>query len=176
MRKRLLLWLPLALVLTLFVVFWRGLMQPDDHVIASQMVGKPLPEFAFPAAMPDQPGAASADFRDGKPRLLNVFASWCLPCIAEVPVLRQMQAQGVDIVGIAIHDTTPALQKFLGEHGNPYSRIGHDEGSRLQIALGSSGVPETFVIDGKGTIIHQHIGPVSERDVGQLLSLLGKAP
>ena len=174
MRRGLILWLPLALVLALFIVFGRGLMQPDDHVIASQMVGKPLPEFAFPAAMPGQPGASAADFRDGKPKLLNVFASWCLPCIAEVPVLMRMKAQGVDVVGVAIHDTTPALEKFLGQHGNPYSRIGHDTGSRLQIALGSSGVPETFVIDGKGMIVHQHIGVVSESDVPKLLAMLGR--
>lgn len=175
MKRRLILWLPLALVAVLFWVFWATLRDPSDHVIASQMVGKPLPEFTAPAAMPGQPGATSADFRQGKPRLLNVFASWCLPCIAEVPVLLRLQAQGVDITGIAIHDTTPALEKFLGEHGNPYSRIGHDEGSRLQIALGSSGVPETFVIDGKGIIIDQHIGPVSERDVPKLLAMLAKA-
>ncbi len=176
MNRRLILWLPLALVIALFIVFLRGLMQPDDHVIASQMIGKPLPEFTAPAALPGQPGAAAADFQGGKPRLLNVFASWCLPCVAEVPVLMRMKAKGADIVGIAIHDTTPALEKFLGEHGNPYSRIGHDSGSRLQIALGSSGVPETFVIDGKGTIVHQHIGVVSEADVPKLMAMLGKQP
>ena len=176
MNRRLILWLPLALVIALFIVFLRGLMQPDDNVIASQMIGKPLPEFTAPAALPGQPGAAAADFQGGKPRLLNVFASWCLPCIAEVPVLMRMQAMGADIVGIAIHDTTPALEKFLGEHGNPYSRIGHDSGSRLQIALGSSGVPETFVIDGKGTIVHQHIGVVSQADVPKLMAMLGKQP
>ena len=175
MKRRLILWLPLALVAVLIAVFWRGLMQPADHVIASQMIGKPLPEFAAPAAMPGQPGLSAADFRDGKPKLLNVFASWCLPCVAEVPVLMRMQAMGADIAGIAIHDTTPALETFLGQHGNPYSRIGHDQGSRLQIALGSSGVPETFVIDGKGVIIHQHIGAVGERDIAKLLALLGKA-
>lgn len=176
MMRRLILWLPLALVISVFIVFARGLLQPDDKVIASQMVGKRLPEFTAPAAMPGQPGASAADFRDGKPRLLNVFASWCLPCIAEVPVLLQMKASGVEIAGIAIHDTTPALEKFLGEHGNPYVRVGHDEGSRLQIALGSSGVPETFVIDGKGVIVHQHIGAVSERDVPKLLEMLGQRP
>lgn len=175
-KRGLILWLPLALVSALFIVFWRGLMAPDDHVIASQMVGKPLPEFTAPAALPGQPGASAADFRDGKPKLLNVFASWCLPCIAEVPVLMRLKTQGVDVAGIAIHDTTPALEKFLGQHGNPYSRIGHDEGSRLQIALGSSGVPETFVIDGKGIIVHQHIGVVNESDVPKLLEMLGQKP
>lgn len=176
MRRTAIVWAPLALIAALFVVFWIGLRQPDDQTVKSRMVGKPLPEFAFPAALPGLPGASAADFRDGKPRLLNVFASWCIPCIAEIPVLKQLQAQGVEIVGVAIHDTTPAIEKFVGQHGNPYARIGHDTGSRLQIALGSSGVPETFVIDGKGTIIHQHIGVVAERDVPRLLELLGRKP
>ena len=176
LKQGLILWLPLALVISVFIVFARGLMQPDDNVIASQMVGKALPEFAAPAAIPGQPGASAADFRDGKPKLLNVFASWCLPCVAEAPVLLRMKANGADITGIAIHDTTPALEKFLGQHGNPYARVGHDEGSRLQIALGSSGVPETFVIDGKGVIVHQHIGPVGEADVPKLLEMLGSRP
>ena len=176
MSRRAILWLPLALILALFVIFWIGLRQPADHVIASQMVGKPLPEFTAPAALTGQPGASTADFRDGKPRLLNVFASWCVPCVAEVPVLLRLKAMGVDVVGIAIHDTRPALEKFLGEHGNPYSRIGDDQASRLQIALGSSGVPETFVIDGQGKILHQHIGVVSERDIPRLLALLGRQP
>ena len=126
--------------------------------------------------MRDQPGLASGDFRDGKPRLLNVFASWCVPCVAEVPVLMQMKAMGVDVVGIAIHDTTPALTEFLGKNGNPYSRIGLDQTSRLQIAIGSSGVPETFVIDGQGRIVKQHIGVVGEDDIPGLLALLGQKP
>ena len=113
-----------------------------------------------PPILPGQPGAATAEFRDGKPRLLNVFASWCLPCVAEVPVLMRLKEQGVEVVGIAVHDTAPALDKFLAQNGNPYSRIGSDPQSRIQMALGSSGVPETFVVDGKGIIVYQHIGVV----------------
>jgi cytochrome c biogenesis protein CcmG/thiol:disulfide interchange protein DsbE len=168
--------LPLALVLTLLVTFWRGLLQPDDHVIASQMVGKPLPEFAAQAIMAGQPGIAAADFRDGKPRLLNVFASWCLPCVTEVPVLMRLKAMGVDVVGVAVHDTAPALEQFLARNGNPYSRIGSDPQSRIQLSLGSAGVPETFVVDGKGTIVYQHIGVVAERDIPNLLEKLGQRP
>lgn len=176
MKRGLILWLPLALVLVLFTVFWVGLHKQENHDIASQMVGKPLPEFTTPAAMPGQPGAATADFRDGRSRLLNVFASWCVPCVAEVPVLMRLKAMGVDVVGIAVHDTTPALSEFLGKNGNPYSRIGLDETSRLQIAIGSSGVPETFVIDGQGKIVQQHIGVVAEDDIPALLALLGQKP
>jgi cytochrome c biogenesis protein CcmG, thiol:disulfide interchange protein DsbE len=174
MKRNWLLWLPLALGLLLFGLFYFGLKKPDDHTIVSQMVGKPLPEFTAPPALPGQPGAATADYRSGKPRLINVFASWCLPCIAEIPVLMRMKAMGVEIDGIAVHDTPEALQKFLGEHGNPYARIGRDDVSRLQMALGSSGVPETFVVDGKGIIRYQHIGVVSEADIPMLLEKMGK--
>lgn len=176
MKRGLILWLPLALVLALFAVFWVGLHRQENHDIASQMVGNPLPDFALPAALPGQPGASTADFRDGKPRLLNVFASWCIPCVAEVPVLMRLKSMGVEVVGVAVHDTTPALEQFLARNGNPYSRIGSDAQSRIQLALGSSGVPETFVIDGQGRIVKQRIGVVGEDDIPGLLALLGQKP
>jgi cytochrome c biogenesis protein CcmG/thiol:disulfide interchange protein DsbE len=176
MKRRGILWLPLALILMIFVVFWVGLHKQENHDIASQMVGKPLPPFTAAAALSGQPGVNTVDFRDGKPRLLNIFASWCVPCVAEVPVLLRLKAMGIDVVGIAIHDTTPALTEFLGKNGNPYSRIGLDQTSRLQIAIGSSGVPETFVIDGQGKIIRQHIGAVAEDDIPALLAALGHKP
>ena len=176
MKRGLILWLPLALILMLFAVFWVGLHRQENNDIASQMVGKPLPLFTAPAALPGKPGAATADFRDGKPRLLNVFASWCVPCVAEVPVLMRLKAMGVEVVGIAVHDTAPALDRFLARNGNPYARIGSDDQSRIQLALGSSGVPETFVIDGHGRIVKQHIGVVGEGDVPELLAALGKMP
>ena len=176
MKRSLILWLPLALVLALFAVFWVGLHRQENHDIASQMVGKSLPDFSLAAAVPGQPGASAADFRDGKPRLLNIFASWCVPCVAEVPVLLRLKGMGVEVVGIAVHDTSPALTEFLARNGNPYSRIGSDDQSRIQLALGSSGVPETFVIDGQGRIVKQHIGVVGEDDVPALLALLGQKP
>lgn len=176
MKRSLILWLPLALVLALFAVFWVGLHRQENHDIASQMVGKSLPDFGLAAAVPGQPGASAADFRDGKPRLLNIFASWCVPCVAEVPVLLRLKGMGVEVVGIAVHDTSPALTEFLARNGNPYSRIGSDDQSRIQLALGSSGVPETFVIDGQGRIVKQHIGVVGEDDVPGLLALLGQKP
>ncbi len=174
MKRKWLLWLPFALGLVLLGLFYVGLKKPEDHIIVSRMVGKPLPLFTAPAALPGQPGAATADYRMGKPRLLNIFASWCVPCVAEVPVLLRLKAMGVEVDGIAVHDTTEALQSFLARNGNPYTRIGRDDQSRIQLMLGSSGVPETFVIDGRGMIVHQHIGVVSEADIPKLLGLLGQ--
>ena len=175
MTRRLILWLPLALIAVLFAVFYLGLRNPEDHVIVSQVVGQPTPQFSAAPALPGQPGIATADLHDGKPRLLNVFASWCVPCVAEIPMLMRLKALGVEVDGVAVHDTTPALTKFLADNGNPYTRIGMDDAGKVQIAFGSSGVPETFVIDGKGKVIHQHIGAVMEQDIPQLLALLEQA-
>lgn len=175
MKRNWLMWLPFVLVLGLFGAFYLGLQNPSDHVIASQMVGQKLPEFDAMPAMPDQPGAKTGDFRDGKPRLLNIFASWCIPCVQEIPILLRLKAQGIDIAGVAIHDSSPELARFLAENGNPYSRVGLDQNGRAQLAFGSAGVPETFVVDGQGRIIHQKIGPVTEEDLPELLAMLGKA-
>lgn len=174
MKRGLLLWLPFALCLGLFAVFYVGLKRPDDHVIASQLVGQTLPDFEAPPAIPGQPGTASANFRDGKPRLLNIFASWCGPCVQEMPILLRLQARGVEIAGVAVHDSTPELAKFLTENGNPYARVGLDVQGKGQLAFGSAGVPETFVVDGRGVIIHQHIGVVTEEDMPKLLAMLGR--
>jgi cytochrome c biogenesis protein CcmG, thiol:disulfide interchange protein DsbE len=175
MKRRWLLWLPFALCVGLFAMFYLGLRNPTDHVIASQLVGQPMPEFAAGPAMLDQPGVASTDFNGGKPKLLNVFASWCIPCVAEIPMLLRLKQQGVEIDGVAVHDTSDELAKFLASNGNPYARIGLDQGGRAQIAFGSAGVPETFVVDGTGKIIYQHIGVVTETDIPMLAAMLGGA-
>ena len=173
MKRGLLLWLPFAMGIGLFGVFYAGLRNPTDHIIASQLVGKPLPEFSAPAAMPDQPGLASSDFGGGKPKLLNVFASWCVPCVAEVPMLLRLKQMGVEIDGFAVHDSTAELTKFLAANGNPYTRIGLDVAGRAQLEFGSAGVPETFVVDGRGKIVYQHIGVVTDADVPKLIAMLG---
>lgn len=176
MKRKWLLWLPLGLMLALFAMFYIGLKNPDDHIIASQVVGEPLPQFDAGPALPQMPGTKTADFHDGKARLINVFASWCVPCVQEIPMLLRLKAQGVEIAGIAVHDTTPDLERFLAENGNPYSRIGLDEAGRAQLAFGSAGVPETFVVDGKGRIVHQHIGVVTQADMPRLLAMMGRQP
>lgn len=124
------------------------------------------------AVVPGKNAIAAIDFKDGKPKLLNVFASWCIPCVAEIPVLMQLKARGVDITGVAIHDSHEQLQQFLAQNGDPYSRIGLDMGGRAQISFGSAGVPETFVVDGKGKIVHQHIGVVTEGDIPVIMAKL----
>jgi cytochrome c biogenesis protein CcmG/thiol:disulfide interchange protein DsbE len=173
--RSVLLWVPLALF-----AFFAGLAafmltQPKDQFVASTMIGQPLPEFALQPAYDGLPGAAKADFIGGKPRLLNIWASWCLPCIAEAPQLESLKARGVEIIGIAIRDRPADVANFLARYGNPYSRIGSDRISEVQLAIGSSGVPETFVIDGRGVIRYQHIGDIRPEDVLVLLEELEKA-
>lgn len=173
--KRLVLWAPLAVFLIFLVVFAGGLIKPEGRTIQSQMIGKSLPAFALEPGVPERPGLTIGDFRDGKPKLLNVFASWCVPCAAEAPQLLELAQAGVRIEGVAIRDRPEDTARFLARHGNPYSRIGSDPTSSLQIAIGSSGVPETFVIDGKGVIRYQHIGDIRPEHMPTLLAALADA-
>jgi len=169
------LWLPLGLFgLFVALVGW-GLIAPKDTSVPSRLVGKPLPQFALPAGAEGRPGVARADFVTGKPKLLNIFASWCIPCAAEAPQLEQLRAAGVEIDGIAVRDRKEDLATFLARYGNPYVRIGADDLSTLQLAIGSSGVPETYVIDGKGTIRYQHIGDIRPEQVPMILDKLKEA-
>ncbi len=172
--KRLLIWAPLALFALVFALVAGGLIKPADRAIHSAMVGKPLPEFALKPLLADKAGVASAELR-GKPRLLNVFASWCIPCIAEAPQLLKLKQAGVEIDAIAIRDTPEAVQAFLARNGDPYARIGDDPTGKVQIALGSSGVPETFLIDAQGKIIDQHIGDIRGDDIPGILAKLEAA-
>ena len=172
MKRAVILWAPLAMFLLFVGVAVYGLVKPDDRTIRSKLIGQPLPVFALDPAVPGNPGLASPLFRTGRPRLLNVFASWCVPCAAEAPQLRQLQQAGVAIEAIAIRDRPEDVSAFLKRYGNPYHRIGGDPTSSVQIALGSSGVPETFVIDGKGIIRHQHIGDIRPEDVPDILARL----
>ena len=167
--------LPAVVLLALLALFAVRLSGEKDDFVRSAMIGKPVPEFALPAATPDRPGLSSADLADGTPRLMNVFASWCVPCIAEAPQLAALERAGAPIVGVAIRDRPEDLARFLEQHGNPFIRIGADDRSEVQFKLGSSGVPETFVIDGRGVIRYQHIGDIRERDVPMLLEKLREA-
>ena len=168
-------WLLLALVAGLFGLFAYMLSQPKDDFVESAMIGEPIPPFDLPPIVADRPGLSSRDLADGQPKLLNVFASWCVPCAAEAPNLAKLEAAGANIVAVAIRDRPDDVAGFLEAYGNPFSRIGKDDISAVQLSLGSSGVPETFVIDGKGVIRYQHIGDIRDEHVPVLLAELREA-
>ena len=166
---------PLALLLLIIVALVWRLTKPVDTNVHSTLEGKQVPAFALPAALPTKPGLNAADLETGQPHLVNVFASWCVPCITEVKVLGQLKARGVLIEGIAVRDRPGDLAEFLARNGDPYERIGSDLQSSVQISLGSSGVPESFIVDGEGVIRYQHIGPIEAGNVPTILARLEEA-
>ncbi|GAB5349659.1 DsbE family thiol:disulfide interchange protein [Alteriqipengyuania sp. 357] len=166
--KRVWLILPLALFALFLGMAGYQLTQPKDEFIRSTMIGKPLPAFDLPGTTDEAARVSSGAFADGQPRLLNVWASWCVPCIAEAPQLEALAERGVPIVGIAIRDTPEDIARFLENYGDPYTVVARDDIAELQLALGSSGVPETFVIDGEGIIRHQHIGDIRPENVDEI--------
>ena len=166
---------PLALLLVLLAgLIWR-LATPADTNVSSKLKDQPVPVFILGAALPTKPALSSSDLATGRPRLVNIFASWCVPCITEVRVLQQLKVRGVAIVGIAVRDRSEDVADFLARNGDPYERIGSDPQSQVQISLGSSGVPESFVVDGRGVIRYQHIGPIEANEVPMILRVLERA-
>ncbi|MEQ1497872.1 MAG: redoxin family protein [Novosphingobium sp.] len=170
------LWLPLGFFTVFVAVVLYALLNPADREIKSAMIGKPLPEFNLRPAFAGLPGLSRADLAAGKVHLVNIFASWCVSCALEAPQLAALRAAGVDVVGIAIRDRPQDQALFLKRNGNPFSRIGADDVSRIQFEIGSSGVPESFVIDGRGTIRYQHIGIIqTEADMAAILAAVQEA-
>ena len=166
---------PLVLLTLLLVALVWRLAAPSDSSVHSTLAGKPVPAFDLGPALETKPALSSRDLATGQPHLVNVFASWCVPCITEVKVLAELKGRGVSVEGIAIRDRPEDLAEFLARNGDPYERIGDDPQSVVQIALGSSGVPESFVVDGAGVIRYQHIGPIEAGDVPMILARLEQA-
>ena len=168
-------WVPLIAFAGFLALAAFMLAQPKDEFVRSAMIGEQLPDFDLPPATDDRPGLATADLANGEPKLLNIWASWCVPCVAEAPHLATLARAGAPIHGVAIRDRREDVAAFLERYGNPYARIGADDRSAVQLELGSSGVPETFVVDGNGVIQYQHIGDVRAEHVPLLLAELDKA-
>jgi cytochrome c biogenesis protein CcmG, thiol:disulfide interchange protein DsbE len=168
-------WVPLVIFLALIALMLSRLLSPAQTAVDSKLVGQPLPEFSLPPAQAGRPGLDSKVFRNGKPHLLNIFASWCIPCRVEAPQLARLKAMGVPIEAISVRDTPENLEAFLGEYGDPFQRIGADDDGKVQLALGSSGVPETYVIDGDGVIRYQHIGEIRADQLPLILQKLEEA-
>jgi cytochrome c biogenesis protein CcmG, thiol:disulfide interchange protein DsbE len=177
--KRALFFLPLALFLGLAGYFAWGLTR-DPSKIPSALIDRPIPEFALPAlAGSGKPALASAAIK-GEVALVNVFASWCLPCKVEHPIfMRLARERVVTIHGISYKDKAEDSRAWLAELGNPYAAIGWDFDGRVSIDWGVYGVPETFVVDRAGTIRFKHVGPITpeilNRDILPLIERLKRA-
>ncbi len=179
-RRRALLLIPLGLAAGAgagFLAMLRGLQTGDydPKGVPSALLGKPVPDFALPALEgAERPPLAAADLRaPGRPVLVNFFASWCLPCVVEHPMLVRLSRAGVPVMGIAYKDKPEDSLAFLRRHGNPFARIGVDRPGRIAIDWGVYGVPETYLLDKDGIIRWRWAGPLTEevlaRDLEPLL-------
>ncbi|WGF88800.1 DsbE family thiol:disulfide interchange protein [Marinivivus vitaminiproducens] len=138
----------------------------DPSERASPLEGRPAPIFdlaALPARGPDT-GLATSDLK-GAVSVVNIFASWCAPCRIEHPILSRLAADGVTVHGIDYKDDPAKAETFLSTLGDPYARVGADTTGRAGIDWGITGVPETFIIDRNGDIVHRHVGPLTANDV-----------
>ena len=139
----------------------------DPNSIPSVLISSPAPEFNLPEVTgTGVPGFSRADLvGDGGPIVVNIFASWCVPCRAEHAVLTRMVNQdGVRLFGINYQDQPEDALRWLNELGNPYERIGSDLNGRVAIDWGLTGVPETFIVGANGTVLYKHVGPILGND------------
>ncbi|MEJ8476408.1 DsbE family thiol:disulfide interchange protein [Roseibium algae] len=160
--------LPLILFAALAGLFLFQLtLGTDPSTIPSALIGKPIPEDTL-AGVPDLknnnvavPGFSRSDLL-GKVSVVNVFASWCVPCRQEHPLLEDLASRGgFQMIGINYKDKPENARRFLGKLGNPYDRVGSDDNGRVAIDWGVYGVPETFIVDQSGIIRYKFIGPLS---------------
>ena len=169
------LFVPLIAFGALAALFFVRLYSGDASLLPSALVGRPAPHFDLPPlAGTTAPGLSDADLRQGRVTLVNVFASWCVPCHAEHPVLMQIARDPqlkdrVALVGLAYKDEPENTRRFLGQGGNPFARIGVDRSGRTGIDFGVYGVPETYVVKPDGTIAYRFVGPLSEESFRQIL-------
>ncbi|WP_325063751.1 redoxin family protein [Pseudoblastomonas halimionae] len=153
----------------LALAIW-ALVAPPSRDVPSRMIGQPLPAIALDPQVPGKPGMASADYKGGEARLINVFGSWCIPCRVESPQMLELARAGVPIDAVAVRDTPEQVQDFLAQYGDPFAAIGADPNGRFQVMLGSSGVPESFIVDGEGIIRYQHIGEIRPEHVADIVA------
>ena len=165
MKRILLAVLPLLLLVGLVAVFAMN-MDRDPSLVRSVLINKPAPTFALPAVAGTGVDGFDTAALQGEVTVVNVFASWCIPCREEHPLLERLKAEtGVRIFGINQKDAPENAVAFLTELGNPYQRIGGDADNRVSIDWGVYGVPETFVVNAAGVITFKHVGPISPQSL-----------
>jgi cytochrome c biogenesis protein CcmG/thiol:disulfide interchange protein DsbE len=159
---------PLVVFLALAALFAFGLRSGDPSKLPSALIGKQVPAFEFPPVEGLVDGKTVINgfngqmLADGRVSVVNFWASWCVPCVQEHPLLVALSVKtGVRIMGVNYKDQVVAARRFLGRYGNPYTAVGADSSGRGAIEWGVYGMPETFVVNGRGQIVFKHVGPIS---------------
>ncbi len=161
--RRWLFFAPVGLFVVLGGVFLSQLLLGrDPSHIPSALVDRPVPEFVLPGVEGrDGPaGFATADLQ-GSLSIVNVFASWCVPCLAEHPLISGLSEDGYRVFGINHRDKDAEAAAWLRRHGDPYTGVGADRDARISVEWGVTGVPETFIVDAAGVIRYKHVGPLT---------------
>lgn len=164
--------LPLGLFIAVAAALAVGLtLKPRD--IPSALIGKPVPEFSLAALHEGATAFTDNDLKEGEASIVNVWASWCVPCVAEHPILTDLTAMGITVYGINYKDKPEDARLFLRRLGDPFAKIGTDPDGRTSIEWGVYGVPETFVVSGDGKIVYKTISQLTRKTVEtEILPLL----
>ena len=170
MYKRLLFLMPVVgFIVMAGVIAYFMLSGRDSKIIPSALIDKPAPEFSLPSIDGTAAALGTAHLK-GQVSLLNVFASWCIPCKVEHPQITRLgKIPGVALFGLNYKDKPAKAKAWLELLGNPYHRIGADLNGRAGIEWGVYGVPETFIVDATGHIRYKHVGPVMPRDLDETI-------
>ena len=176
-RRTWLVMMPLVAFAALAALFWFRLGSGDPSKIPSALIGRPAPQTALPPLQGlvnngvEVPGLDPAVFK-GKVSVVNVWASWCVPCHDEAPLLTALgKDKRLQIVGINYKDSPDNARRFLGRYGNPFGIVGVDGNGRGSIEWGVYGVPETFVVGRDGTIVYKLVGPVTPENIDSVLKV-----
>jgi cytochrome c biogenesis protein CcmG, thiol:disulfide interchange protein DsbE len=175
--RRWLVALPLVVFAGLAALFLLRLYGGDPSKIPSALIGRPAPQTALPALEglvrdgTQVPGLDPAAFK-GRVSLVNVWASWCVPCHDEAPLLTELAKDNrLQLVGINYKDAPDNARRFLGRYGNPFGIVGVDANGRASIEWGVYGVPETFIVGREGTIVYKMVGPVTPQNLDSVLKV-----
>jgi cytochrome c biogenesis protein CcmG, thiol:disulfide interchange protein DsbE len=159
---------PLAIFCTLALIFAFALRSGDPSRLPSALLGKRVPAVELAAlqalaeGMGPIGGFRSADLAAGQVSIVNFWASWCAPCVHEHPLLVVLKERtNIRLYGINYKDQADAARRFLGHYGNPFAAVGVDDDGRAAIEFGVYGMPETFVVSGKGEIVYKYVGPIT---------------